>query len=90
MITKPLTFSGTQLEINYSTSAAGQMRVELQDADGNALPGFALADCEPISGDQISRGVTWKGGSDVSALAGKPVTLRFEMSDADLFAIQFK
>ena len=26
---------------------------------------------------------------DVSAHAGKPVRLRFEMSDADLFAIQF-
>jgi hypothetical protein len=88
-ITKPLTFSGRQLEINYATSAAGEMRVELQDGEGKPLPGFTLADCEPIWGDHIARIVKWKGGDDVSAHAGKPVRLHFEMSDADLFAIRF-
>lgn len=89
-ITKPLTFTGKRLEINYATSAAGQMRVELQDpATGRACPGFALDDCEPIYGDHIARHVKWKGGDDVSPLAGKPIRLRFEMSDADLFAIRF-
>lgn len=89
-VTKPFTFSGGKLEINYSTSAAGQMRVELQDADGKALPGFALDDCEPIYGDHIARIVKWKSGGDVSAHASKPVRLRFEMSDADLFAVRFE
>ena len=65
-----------------------QKGVELQDAEGKALPGFALADCEPIWGDHIARIVKWKGGDDVSAHAGKPVRLRFEMSDADLFSIR--
>jgi hypothetical protein len=88
-ITKPLTFSGRQLEINYATSAAGEVRVELQDGEGKPLPGFTLADCEPIWGDHIARIVKWKGGDDVSAHAGKPVRLHFEMSDADLFAIRF-
>ena len=89
-ITKPITFSGGKLEINYSTSAAGQMRVELQDAGGKPLPGFALEDCEPIWGDHIARIVKWKGGNDVGAHAGKAVRLRFEMSDADLFSIRFQ
>jgi hypothetical protein len=88
-ITKPMMFSGKELEINYSTSAAGQMRVELQDASGKALDGCALDDCEPIWGDRIGRVVKWKSGSDVSSHAGKPVRLRFAMSDADLFAIKF-
>jgi len=88
-ITKPFTFTGSKLEINYSTSAAGQMRVELQDADGKALPAYALDDCEPIYGDHIARVVKWKSGTDVSPLAGKPVKLRFELSDADLFSFRF-
>ena len=88
-ITKPITFAGGKLEINYSTSAAGQMRVEIQDADGKPMPCFALEDCEPIWGDHIARIVKWKSGSDVSALASKPVRLRFEMSDADLYAVKF-
>ena len=33
--------------------------------------------------------MAWKGGADVSALAGKPITLHFEMKDADIFAYRF-
>lgn len=87
--TKLFTFTGNKLEINYSTSAAGLVRVEIQDADGKAMPGFSLEECEPIYGDHIARIVKWKSGSDVSALAAKPVRLRFMMSDADLFALKF-
>jgi hypothetical protein len=90
MQTRPLTFSGHQLEINYSTSAAGSLRIEIQDASGKALPGFTLAECPEIYGDQIERIVEWKTGSDVSRLAGKPIRLRFVMKDADLYSIRFQ
>ena len=89
MRTKPLRFRGRMLELNYSTSAAGSVRVEIQDAGGKPLPGFALEDCPEIIGDEIGRVVAWKSGKDVSALAGKTVRLRFVMRDADLFAMQF-
>ena len=89
-LTKPLSFSGRELEINYSTSAAGEVRVELQDAAGTPLPGFSLEEAEPIYSDHLARVVKWKGGSDLGALAGKPVRLRFVMSDADLFSIRFR
>jgi len=88
-VTKPLTFAGKQLEINYSTSAAGEVRVELQDASGKPLPGFALADCEPIYGDHIARVVKWKSAGNLADHASTPVRLRFEMSDADLYSIRF-
>ncbi len=88
--TKPFTFTGSRLEINYSTSAAGQMRIEIQDAEGAPVPGFTLADCAPIWGDHIARIVKWKSGDDVATLAGKSVRLHFEMSDADLFSIKFQ
>lgn len=90
LLTKPVIFSGKKLEINYATSAAGQVRVELQDPDGKPFPGFALDDCEPIWGDHVSRLVKWKGGEEVSSLAGQPVRLRFELSDADLFSLRFQ
>lgn len=89
-ITKPFTFTGAQLDINYATSAAGQVRVELQDSDGKPLPGLTLDDCEPIWGDHVSRSVKWKAGADLSAHAGRAVRLRFEMSDADLFSLCFQ
>jgi len=89
LITKPLTLKGSKLTLNFATSAAGDIRVEIQDADGKPLPGFTLDDCPPIFGDAIERTVTWKNGGDVSALAGKPVRLRFVLKDADLYAFQF-
>lgn len=87
LTTKPFTFAGSRLSLNIISK--GATRVELQDADGRALPGFALADCTPITADAIDHTVTWKGG-DLAAHAGKPVRLRVELKDADLFAFQFR
>lgn len=89
LTTKPLTFSGKQLSLNYSTSAAGSVRVEIQDAAGKPIDGFSATDCEEIIGDEIERVVRWKAGSNVGSLAGQPVRLRFIMKDADLYAFQF-
>lgn len=89
MVTRPFTFAGSSLEINFSTSAAGSVRVEIQDAEGKPIPGFTLDDCPDIIGDQIDRVVAWKQGSDVAGLAGRPVRLRFVMKEADLYAVRF-
>jgi hypothetical protein len=89
LLTKPLQFSGSKLEINYSTSAAGEVLVELQTVEGKAIPGFAFEDCKPIYGDHISRVVEWNNGADLSKLSDKPVRIRFKMSDADLYSIKF-
>jgi hypothetical protein len=90
MVTKPLTFTGGELEINYRTGAAGSVRIEIQDPDGMPLAGFTAADCPEIIGDEIERVVAWKAGSDVASLAGKPVRLRFILADADLFSFRFR
>jgi hypothetical protein len=89
LITKPLTFQGQELAINFGTSAAGGITVEIQDPAGNPIPGFSLDDAQQQIGNEIRRVVTWKQGSDVSSLAGKPVRLRFVIKDADLYAFQF-
>lgn len=90
LVTKPLTFDGNRLTVNFSTSAAGSMRVEIQDASGQPLPGFTLADCVEMIGDQIDRTVTWSAGADVGALRRTPIRLRFALQDADLFAVKFE
>jgi hypothetical protein len=89
LVTKPVTFSGKFLSLNFSTSAAGSVQVELQDEAGKAHAGFALADCPPVFGDSLDRKVTWTSGGDVYALAGKPVRLRFVLQDADVYAFNF-
>jgi len=89
LITKPLVFEGARLMLNFSTSAAGGVGVELQDAAGAPIRGYALADCSEVFGDALARTVTWKEGADVSRLAGKSVRLRFVLRDADVYAFQF-
>ena len=89
LITRPFTFEGGALSLNAATSAAGSVRVEIQDGDGKTLKGYALGDCDEIYGDYLDRMVTWKGLADVRGLAGKPVCLRFALSDADLYSLQF-
>lgn len=90
MITKPFTFSGHELEINYSTSAAGEIRFELQDENGVPVPGFTLDDSDRIIGNEISRIVVWKGKGDLQNLISKKVRLRIRMNDADLYSIRFR
>ncbi|WP_343703760.1 hypothetical protein [Chitinophaga sp.] len=89
VITKAFTFSGRELEINYATSAAGGIRIEMQDAEGTPLPGFTMEDATTIIGNETKRVVRWKGSADVSALAGKTVRLKIHMKDADLYALKF-
>jgi hypothetical protein len=88
--TKPFTFTGSKLSLNLATSAAGSVKVELQDADGNPIPDRTLADCPDIFTDTIDHTVTWKSGPDLSALQGKPVRLKFELQEADLYSLQFQ
>jgi hypothetical protein len=90
LITKPLLFTGEKLALNFSTSAAGSVRVELQDADGIAYPGFSLDDGTELIGNEVDAIYAWKGGADVRALSGKAVRLCFEIKDADVFAFQFR
>jgi len=89
LITKLLTFSGSTLTVNYATSAAGSLQVEIQDPEGQPIPGYSLADCPEVIGDQIERVISWKGTSNLKPLAGRPVRLRFVLRDADLYSLRF-
>jgi hypothetical protein len=90
LITNPITFTGKNLLLNFSTSAAGGIQVEIQDSNGKVIPGFSLEDCPVFFGDTIERIVNWKKGNDLSKLIGKPIQLRFVLKDADLFSFRFK
>ena len=97
MVTKPLIFKGENLVLNFASSAAGSIRIEIQDANRNPLPGFALEESPLIWGDEIEHTVRWershaKVTSDkpLARIAGKPVRLRFVMKDADLYSLRFR
>lgn len=81
---KPLTLTGDALRLNYATSAIGSIRIEVQNAEGRIIEGFALEDSEPLFGDELD--AAWP--ADFSSLKGQNVRLRFVLQDADLFALR--
>jgi hypothetical protein len=89
-VTKPLVFSGKNLVVNFATSVAGSVRVEMQTAAGEPIPGYSLDDSVELVGNELERVVAWKRGSDViSIAAGAPVRLRFVMREADVYSLRF-
>jgi hypothetical protein len=87
--TRPLNFKGRHLVLNYATSAAGSVQVEIQDDAGRPLPGFGLADMSPLFGDELDANVRWKSAAALPARNGKSIRLRFVLKDADVFALRF-
>lgn len=84
ILTHPVTFSGSSMEINFATSSLGGVRILLCDPDGTPIEG---CDSGILFGDSCSRPVHFEKAP--AELAGTPVRIRFELQDADLFAFRF-
>ncbi len=87
--TPPLVFSGNTLRLNIDTGSMGTAFVELRDAEGKPIEGFTRADCEEIGGNFIDQAVHWKGSTDVSSLAGRPVRIHIELTRGKLYSFVF-
>lgn len=85
---EPELLEGGAIEINARTSGAGSVAVELWDAaTDRPVEGFAFADGEPFSGNEIWRRCRWK--NDLSQHSGRPVQLHFRLSNAKVFGYRF-
>lgn len=92
LLTKYFTFRGDSLELNFSTSAAGSIQIEIQDSEGNPIPGFSIDDCGDVFGDAVNRNISWGRNnkkSDISSLEGKIIRLQFILKDADIYSFRF-
>ncbi|MCA9064562.1 MAG: hypothetical protein KDA96_15935 [Planctomycetaceae bacterium] len=89
IITRPLKFAGSQLQVNYATDATGWIRFELCDHAGQALSGFSLYESEVLFGNEVQHPVTWKSGGDLSSLANQSVRLRICLHNADVYSLRF-
>jgi len=85
LTTRPVTFAGNHLFVN-ANCPQGDLRVEVLDGDGQPLAAFSRAHCEKIAVDSTIHRVRWSGDPDLGELAGKPVRLRFHLSDGEMFA----
>ncbi len=86
LVTRPVTFNGRYLFINAAIRKGGALRAELLDRRARAIAPFALNQSVPFNGDRTCVRLEWKHGNDLSALVGRPVRIRFTLTDGDLFA----
>jgi hypothetical protein len=87
LVTKPLKIDGRELHLN-ADARAGEIRVEILDEAGQALPGFEAADAMVLTGDSNSFAVKWKNNDNVGFLRGRTVRLRVHIKAASLYAFQ--
>ena len=81
--TVALRLPGGRLMVN-AEAAGGLVRVEVTDEAGVPLPGYSLADCEPLHGDGVRQPVRWQGRSKLPGQV--PVRLRFSLERASLYS----
>ena len=83
IVTKQFVFGGSELYVNFATSALGYMYFTMIDPDGNRYES-----CE-IFGNKTDRRVPFEKEM-VKTLSGKPVTLEVRLKDADLYSLIFE
>lgn len=81
-ITRPGQPGGGYLTVNVHVKRGGKFQAELLDRHGHPIPGFAIEDCRPITGDHRKATMLWKGGRNAPAEA---VKIRFVLQRAFLY-----
>jgi hypothetical protein len=105
LLTREMAVSGGRLEVNFQGIIApymkpvegktiGFIRVGLYRRSNETgqlvpIPGFALADSDPLVGDSISGAATWKGKADIGSLRASPVYVRFHVVNSELWGFRF-
>jgi hypothetical protein len=87
VITRPFVVQHPKLFLNAATWNQGAIRVEALTRDWQPIPGFALADAQPVQGDALNHAVRWKDNADLGRLVGKEIRLKFHMTRARLHAM---
>ncbi len=91
--TKGMYWAGRQLRVNADASD-GRLRAELRDIEGRAIPGFTLAESDPLTRSSLNHTMTWQGkrmlpvkmvGARHQGTVGRMMSIRFHLDRAKLF-----
>ena len=81
----PVMAPGRTLKINAITKRTGGIRVEVAGVKGRSFK-----DCTRIFGDRHWTTIEWNGQSDLGFKEGKPIMLRFQLDQAEIFGLEFE
>ena len=90
MLTKPFTFEGDSLSLNFATSSYGEILLQFETPEGQVIDGFGFDQCTPIIGNEIDYKVKFQNSINLSELASQPVRMRVRLKDADIYSLQFQ
>ena len=85
LTTRPVTFSGKHLFVNLD-APQGSLIAEALDMNNSPVEPFTFANCVPVAGDTTLAQFCWKGGDDLTPLAGRAVRFRFLLTNGKLYA----
>lgn len=83
--TRPIRFGGDRLFVNVA-AAQGELRAEVIDERGRAVPPFTAENCIPIRSDSTLQPVSWKEAESLAPLRGMPVRFRFILRQGSLYS----
>jgi len=83
VLTQLLELAGPDLHVNYEASQ-GSIMIELL-RDGEVIPGYEAASCDPLLGDEIDRTVSWSGQT---TLPEGPLQISFQLHNSALYAFR--
>lgn len=84
-----LKFKGSDLRLNYQTQKGGSIRVGVLNENGQAVPGFETENCQSLQGDRVSTPVRWKDQDNLAQLKDRPLKLKLEMTNAQIWSFSF-
>lgn len=80
LTTRPISFKGEHLFVNLN-APQGELRVEALDEAGQVA-----ATSESVRADSTKLRIPWKNVASLSKLSGKPVRLRFHLTNGQLYS----
>ncbi|MBN1344567.1 MAG: hypothetical protein JXQ73_17890 [Phycisphaerae bacterium] len=85
--TPPVILEGSEIALNLD-AAQGEVRVQIESADGKPIEGLSFSDCQPIKTNTLEAPVRWQGKLDT--IQGKPIRLVFSLRGASLYGISIR
>jgi hypothetical protein len=85
LTTRPVRFSGKHLFVNVDCPE-GKLCAEILNDQGQVIGPFSAVNCQPVSADKTLQAVRWQDAEDLSAVSGRPVRFRFQLTNGKLYA----
>lgn len=83
--TRPIVFAGSEMLVNFKTSGAGSVTINIFDEEGSVIEGYTSL---PLIGDSTDRKVIFE--KDISRPCGKNVRIEFVLKDAEIYSFKFQ